>query len=114
VIIHFLISTGGIVKKFAGHFSYINDIQVYSDFLYSGSYDSSIKKWKISTGELVHSKIIGKNVWTLFISRGIVYGGINFNSFTKFDLESLATIEEVKGLYFCTFYLWDIPLRYGV
>jgi F-box and WD-40 domain protein CDC4 len=38
-----------------GHQSTIRDIAAYSDTIVSGSYDTTVRVWKISTGETVHT-----------------------------------------------------------
>jgi F-box and WD-40 domain protein CDC4 len=42
------------VRQLSGHLSSVRAIAAHGDTLVSGSYDSSVRVWKISTGETVH------------------------------------------------------------
>jgi hypothetical protein len=66
--------------------------------LLSGSQDSSIKKWKVSTGELIWTIWPG-GVASMLEFEGVLYAGVGSESFMKFNAESGTFIKSVRGVF---------------
>jgi hypothetical protein len=90
----------------------MRQLLVHEDMLYSACFDAVIKKWRVSTGQLIFSVQTGGSVYTVDIFNDVLYYSIGLNSYSKFKKESGDTIEVVKG-YLFRFEVW-IGLSSGV
>ena len=88
------------VRTLAGHGHSVRAIAAHQDTLVSGSYDNSVRVWKISTGETVH-RLVGhaQKVYSVVLDhkRGRCISGSMDNYVKVWSLETGACLFTLEG-----------------
>ena len=95
-----------------GHTDYVYALIVHEGFLYSGSWDNTIRKWDLSSNECVsvlkgHTGTVREvviimpgdtyGVCALTVHEGFLYSGSEDNTIRKWDLSSNECVSVLKG-----------------
>ncbi|KAJ5071033.1 wd repeat-containing protein pop1 [Anaeramoeba ignava] len=88
---------------FEGHSSEIRCLHIYKDFLFTGSYDSNIKKWNIENQECLGTVDAKSYVFSLSVYKGVLYSTGSY--LIAWDPETFTKLKEYSssfgGYIFC-------------
>ena len=88
VLVSLIFVNGQLVQTFTGHTSYIESVFVDNGFLYSGSVDTTIKQWNVSSGENTHN-FTGHTsaVLSVSVADGFLYSGSDDDTIKQWNKE---------------------------
>ena len=97
-ILHFNLTSEKLIHRFSGHAYVIYTLRVVNDLLISASFDSDIRVWSLSTGQLVRSfPRIDYYAQALAIIGDSVFLGVLTGSIYHFDLVSNNQIQVIDA-----------------